>query len=171
MAYLVPQQKIERRILLVRGRTIILDNDLALLYGVSTKRLNEQVKRNKRRFPKDFMFRLTKYERDELVAFCDRFHNLKHSTSMPLAFTEPGVAMLSSVLNSERAICVNIEIIRTFIKLRKFISSHKELAIKLHQLEGKLEKHDEEIKSIFETMRQLMSYSEKSKKRVGFVVN
>ena len=171
MAYLVPQQKIERRILLVRSKSIILDNDLALLYGVSTKRLNEQVKRNKRRFPKDFMFRLTKYERNELVAFCDRFHNLKHSTSMPLAFTEPGVAMLSSVLNSERAIRVNIEIIRTFIKLRKFISSHKELALKLHQLENKVEKHDEDIQSIFEAIRQLMLPPVKPKRRIGFVID
>ena len=119
----------------------------------------------------DFMFRLTKYERNELVAFCDRFHNLKHSTSMPLAFTEPGVAMLSSVLNSERAIRVNIEIIRTFIKLRKFISSHKELALKLHQLENKVEKHDEDIQSIFEAIKQLMATPEKSKRGIGFAIN
>ena len=165
---LIPKGKIENKIFIIRGKSIMLDSDLAILYGVSTKRLNEQVKRNKKRFPEDFMFKLTKYERNELVANCDRFDNLKHSTSMPYAFTEPGVAMLSSVLNSERAVRVNIQIIRIFIKLREFIFTHKELAYKLNQLENKTEKHDEEIKSIFKAIRQLMLSSEKPKRKIGF---
>lgn len=146
----------------------MLDTDLAMLYGVPTKRLNEQVRRNKRRFPEDFMFKLSKKERDELVANCDRLNKLKHSTNMPYAFCEPGIAMLSSVLNSEIAINVNIQIIRTFIKLREFISSHKELIHKLSQFEYKLEKHDNEIKSIFEVIKQLTALPNKPKHKIGF---
>lgn len=171
MANLIAQQKIENKILLIRGKTVMLDTDLAILYDVSTKRLNEQVKRNKKRFPEDFMFKLTKREKGELVANCDRFQALKHSTSMPYAFTEPGVAMLSSVLNSERAVRVNIQIIRTFIKLREFISTHKELVHKLNLLENKLAKHDEDILSIFEAIRRLMMTPEKPKRKIGFVVS
>ncbi len=170
MGYAIIKQNVEKKIFIIRGKGVMVDSDLALLYGVTTKRLNEQVKRNKKRFPLDFMFRLTKQEKNELVANCDRFDNLKHSTSMPFAFTEPGVAMLSSVLNSEKAIRVNIQIIRTFIKLREFIYTHKELAHKLNQLENKIGKHDYEIKSIFEAIRQLTITPESSKKRrIGFV--
>ena len=118
---------------------------LAVLYGVRTKRLNEQVRRNRKRFPGDFMFQLTNQEKEELVANCDRFKVLKHSTVNPCAFTEQGVAMLSSVLNSERSILVNIAIMRTFVKLRQVLATHKELAHKLNELERKIEKHDEEI--------------------------
>jgi hypothetical protein len=118
---------------------------LAVLYGVRTKRLNEQVRRNRKRFPGDFMFQLTNQEKEELVANCDRFKVLKHSTVNPYAFTEQGVAMLSSVLNSERSILVNIAIMRTFVKLRQVLATHKELAHKLNELERKIEKHDEEI--------------------------
>ncbi len=99
----VPVEKIEKAILLIRGQKVMLDADLAKLYGVSTKVLNQAVKRNQRRFPADFMFRLTKHEKNELVTNCDRFQKLKHSTALPRAFTEQGVAMLSSVLNSDRA--------------------------------------------------------------------
>lgn len=114
------------------------------------------------------MFRLSKKERDELIAKCDRFKTLKHSTNMPYAFTEPGVAMLSSVLNSDRAIRVNIQIIRTFIKLREFISTHKELTHKLNQFENKIEKHDGEIQSIFEAIRLIVAEPIKPKRKIGF---
>ena len=167
----IAKETVEKRIFIVRGKSVMIDADLAVLYGVSTKRLNEQVKRNKKRFPVDFMFRLTRYEKDELVANCDRLENLKHSTNMPIVFTEPGVAMLSSVLNSEKAIRVNIQIIRTFIKLREFISSHKELAYKLNQLENKIGKHDEEIQTIFQAIRQLTMKERKPKRKIGFAVN
>jgi hypothetical protein len=116
---IVPTDTIVTKIVKVRGEKVLLDRDLAELYGVTTKVLNQAVKRNARRFPSDFMFRLTREERDELVTNCDRFQPLKHSTATPHAFTEQGVAMLSSVLNSERAIEVNILIMRAFVRLRR----------------------------------------------------
>lgn len=163
------QEVVESKILLVRGKKVMLDKDLAKLYGVPTKVLNQAVKRNKGRFPADFMFKLTQSEKNELVTKCDRFKTLKHSTSFPYAFTEPGVAMLSSVLNSEIAVHVNIQIIRTFIRLREMISTHKELACRLSQLEMKMEKKDEEIHAIFQVIRELMAPSpEKPKGKIGF---
>jgi hypothetical protein len=114
------------------------------------------------------MFRLSKTEKDELVTLCDRFKRLKHSTVTPYAFTEQGVAMLSSILNSERSIHVNIAIMRGFVKLRQILSTHKELAHKLEQLEHKTEKHDTEIQAIFEAIRQLMKPPEQPKRRIGF---
>ena len=135
MTKLIPVETITNKILFLRNEKVLLDRDLAELYGVSTKALNQAVKRNARRFPRDFMFRLTKKEKDELVTICDRFQRLKHSAVSPRAFTEQGVAMLSSVLNSQRAIDVNIAIMRAFVHLRKMIASHKELAKKLKALE------------------------------------
>jgi hypothetical protein len=125
---IVSKKAIEQKIFLIRGQKIMLDRDLAGLYGVKTKRLNEQVKRNRTRFPEDFMFQLTKWEKEELVANCDRFEALKNSTSNPYAFTEQGVAMISSVLKSDRAIQVNIQIMRVFTRLRQMLATHKELA-------------------------------------------
>jgi 3-dehydroquinate dehydratase len=116
---IVPQDSIEQKIFLLRGQKVMLDRDLAGLYGVKTKRLNEQVKRNRKRFPEDFMFQLTTGEKEQLVANCDRFKALKHSTINPYAFTEQGVAMLSSALTSDRAIQVNIQIMRVFSRLRQ----------------------------------------------------
>ena len=135
----------------------MFDRDLAGLYGVSTKRLNEQVRRNIKRFPRDFMFQLTEEEKKEVVAICDHLQILKFSAYLPCVFTEQGVAMLSSVLNSKKAIQVNIVIMRAFVKLRQILSTNKELAHKLDELERKIEKHDEEISSIFEAIRQLMT--------------
>ncbi len=168
ITHLISQETIENKILLIRGKKVMLDADLAKLYGVATKRLNEQVKRNKKRFPEDFMFRLTRVEQNELVANCDRLERLKHSSSFPYVFTEQGVAMLSSVLRSKRAILVNIVIMRAFVKLRQILSTHKALAHKLEQLEKKIEKHDGEIRTIFEAIRQLMTPPEKPKRRIGF---
>ena len=133
----MPAERIEKVIFLIRGQKVISDRDLAELYEVTTKALNQAVKRNERRFPTDFMFRLTKGEKEELVTNCDRFQTLKHSSALPSAFTEQGVAMLSSVLNNERAIQVNIMIMRAFVRLRKMLSSHAELARKLEELEKK----------------------------------
>jgi len=149
----------------------MIDVDLARLYEVSTKALNQAVKRNISRFPDDFMFRLNKDEKNKLVTICDRFERLKYSTVNPNVFTEQGVAMLSTVLNSERAIQVNIAIMRAFVKLRQIISTNKELALKLKQLERKIEKHDTEIHAIFEAIRQLMAPPEKPKKSIGFHAN
>jgi hypothetical protein len=145
----------------------MLDADLAVLYSVPTKALNQAVKRHERRFPRDFMFRLTKEEKDELVTNCDRFERLKHSSALPRAFTEQGVAMLSSVLNSERAIDVNIEIMRAFVLLRQMLSAHKDLERKLIALE---KKYDEQFKVVFDAIRALMTPIQKPKRRIGFEV-
>lgn len=166
----IPVARIEQAILLIRGQKVMLDADLAVLYSVPTKALNQAVKRNERKFPRDFMFRLTKEEKGELVTNCDRFDPLKHSSALPRAFTEQGVAMLSSVLNSDRAIRVNIQIMRTFVKLREILSTHKELAHQLVDLERRLEDHDEQIQTIFEAIRQLMAPPERPKKKIGFQV-
>lgn len=169
MNELITQGVIEKRIFLIKGYKVMLDSDLAELYGVKTKHLNRQVKRNIRRFPKEFMFRLTKEERNELAPIWHQFKKMKHSYVLPYAFTEHGVAMLSTVLNSERAVKISIVIIKTFIRLHEIISTHKELAHKLAELERKVEKHDVEIQSIFEAIRQLMApSSEKPKRRIGF---
>jgi hypothetical protein len=162
---LIPRERIERIIFLIRGQKVILDRDLADLYEVTTKALNQAVKRNERRFPGDFMFRLTKEEKKELVTNCDRLQILKHSSALPSAFTEQGVAMLSSVLNNERAIQVNIAIMRAFVRLRKILASHAELARKLDQLE---KKYDSQFKIVFDAIRQLMAAPEPPPKKIGF---
>ena len=156
----IPIEAIEHGIFLIRGHKVMLDSDLAELYGVPTKRLNEQVRRNLRRFPGDFMFQLTPEESKSLRS---QFATLKrggrgsHRKYLPYVFTEQGVSMLSSVLNSECAIQVNIAIMRVFVKLREILSTHKELAQKLAELEGKVSKHDKEIQAIFEVIRRLMA--------------
>ena len=164
-------ERIESRIFMIRGQKVMIDRDLAELYGVPTKRLNEAVKRNAARFPEEFMFQLSEKEKSELVANCDRFRSLKHSTSLPYAFNEQGIAMLSSVLNSERAIMINILIIKTFVRLRQLISSHKELARKIEELEKKYSKHELEITVVFKVLRKLMEKPmvvEKPKRGIGF---
>lgn len=175
MSELLPQEVIEQKIFLIRGQKVMIDKDLAKLYGVSTTRLNEQVRRNLRRFPKDFMFQLTE---KEVLFIQSTMSNLRSHFAisswggrryLPHVFTEQGVAMLSSVLNSERAIDVNIVIMRVFVKLRHIISTNKELVHKLTELEHKVGKHDEDIKLIFEAIRQLMEPPpEKPKPRIGF---
>ena len=179
MSKIIPYEIIERKIYLIRGQKVMLDKDLAKLYGVTTGNLNKAVKRNLERFPNDFMFRLTKEEFKNLI-FHSGTSNLESqiviprwggTRKLPYAFTEQGVAMLSSVLHSKRAILVNIAIMRTFVKLRKILSTHKELAYKLSQLERKIEKHDIEIKTIFEAIRQLMIPPEQPKRKIGFRID
>lgn len=166
---LLIQTDIESRIFLIRGQRVMIDNDLAALYGVITKYLNQQVNRNIGRFPERFMFRLSVRERDELVAICNRFTGLKHSTVMPRAFTEHGVAMLAGVLNSEIAVKISVSIIEAFIKLKEMFSAHKELAEKLQALERKIEGHDEDIRAMFDAIRELMPKPEdKTKPPIGF---
>ena len=162
----VPAERIEQSILLIRGQKVMLDADLAVLYKVPTKALNQAVKRNERRFPPDFMFQLNKKEKNELVTNCDRFKRLKYSSSLPRAFSEQGVAMLSTVLNSERAIEVNIEIMRAFVRLREMLTSNVALARKLTALE---KKYDEQFKVVFDAIRALMTpKSDRSRKKIGF---
>lgn len=154
----------------------MLDKDLAQLYDVETRALNQAVQRNIERFLEDFMFQLTKGEvnvlRCQIGTLNLKSQNVTSSwggtRKLPRAFTEQGVAMLSSVLRSKRAILVNIAIMRTFVKLREILLTHKELAHKLSQLERKIEKHDGEIKTIFDAIRQLMAPPEKPRRRIGF---
>ena len=163
---LVPVEQIQQLVQLVRGQKIMLDADLAMLYGVTTKRLNEQVKRNLDRFPPDFMFQLTVTEAASLrsqFATSNRKRGGRRYT--PRAFTEHGVAMLSSVLNSPRAIQVNIQIMRTFTKLREMLATHRDLARRLDALERK---YDTQFKVVFDAIRQLMTTPEKPKRRIGF---
>ncbi len=165
---IIPQDIVENKILLIRGQKVMLDRDLAVLYGVPTKRLNEQVKRNIKRFPIDFMFQLKLWEFKQLVANCDRFTSLKHSSSISYVFTEQGIAMLSSVLKSEKAIDVNVAIMRTFVNIRKFVSTYEGLAMKIAELE---KKHDKKIGKIFEVLDYLIKGNEeekKNKREIGF---
>lgn len=146
----------------------MLDRDLANLYGVTTGNLNKAVIRNIDRFPEDFMFQLTRGEFDNLIFHFGR-SSWGGTRKPPRVFTEHGILMLSSVLKSKRAAQVNIQIMRTFVKLRQILATHKELATKLAELEHKIEKHDAEIKAIFDAIRQLMAPSaEKPKRRIGF---
>ncbi len=160
---------IEKKIYLIRNQKVMLSVDLAELYGVETRALNQAVKRNIERFPEDFMFQLNDNEFQDLKSqiVTSSWGGLRRAT--PYAFTEQGIAMLSSILKSGRAIKVNIEIMRTFVKIRKIISQHKDLADKLAQLEIKTEKHDEDIKAIIDAIRQLMSPPEKTKSKIGFI--
>lgn len=158
--------RIAESILVLRGHRIILDAGLARLYGVSTKVLNQAVKRNLARFPADFMFHLTVLEKEQVVTNCDHLASLKFSSVPPFAFTEQGVAMLSSVLKSPRAIAVNIEIMRAFVRLRRLIASNKELARRLDELEAST---DTRFRQVFEAIRQLMASPEPPKRPIGFV--
>jgi phage regulator Rha-like protein len=192
---LIPHERIENRIFLIRGKKVMFDSDLAALYGVQTKVLNQAVKRNKKRFPdEDFMFQLTEKEaenfkrvmlqsaiskkeeaglRSQIVTL--KTGSGKHRKYLPFAFTESGVAMLSSVLNSERAIQVNIKIIKTFTRLRELVASNKELREKLEEMERGVEKrlgvHDAQLKAIFEAIQKLLTPPEEPKKnKIGFRV-
>jgi len=162
----IPVERIQSIIFLIRGQKVLLDRDLADLYDVPTKVLKQAVRRNMDRFPSDFMFVLTHQE------FADLRSQIVTSSSpqwggaryQPMAFTEQGVAMLSSILRSKRAVQVNIEILRVFVRLRHVVSTHKELAVKLTELESRIEEHDESIEAIFEAIRQLMTPPEKSRR-------
>ena len=162
---LVPIESIQRRILLIRDEKVMIDRDLAELYGVETKQLKRAVRRNIDRFPPDFMFQLTKEEHDSSRCQFGTLKRGEHSKYLAMAFTEQGVAMLSSVLNSKRAIEVNILIMRAFVKLREVYPRHKELEGKLSELERRIEDHDESIQTIFEAIRQLMKPPEQSRKK------
>jgi hypothetical protein len=133
-----------------------------------TKRLNEQVKRNKKRFPEDFMFQLTQEEKDEVVANCDHLKTLKYSPNLPFVFTEHGAVMLASVLNSDRAIEVNIQIVRIFTQIREMLLTNKEILLKLEKLEKKAIAHDADIQMIFEALKQLLNPPQEPRQRICF---
>jgi hypothetical protein len=176
-----PLIQIEKRIVVLRGQRVMIDADLAALYGVATKRLNEQVKRNVERFPQDFMFTLTAQEKAEVVANCDHLTKLKFSKTLPFAFTEHGAIQAANVLASPQAIEMGVYVVRVFVKLREMIIANKDLMQRLDELENKVDlidiKHDTfehntrvQLKQVVEAIRELSAPSESSKKRsIGFV--
>ena len=168
MEDVIPIERIESRIYIIRNQRVMLDRDLAELYGVETKYLNRQVKRNRDRFPEEYMFRLTQSEKTELVTICHRFEPLKHSTSLPYAFSEHGVAMLSAVLNSQQAVKVSIMIINTFIRLRRVLTDHQELVGLFKELENRVNQHDDAIKVIIKEIRKIVEIEKKPKPKIGF---
>jgi len=168
---LVPVESIASRIFLVRGQKVMLDSDLAELYGVKTSALNQAVKRNHERFPPDFVFQLTSKEKDEVVTNCDHLSRLKFSPTLPYAFTEHGALMLGNVLKSTKAIQVSLLIVRAFVQLREILSTHKELSRKIEELERKLGVHDEAIIGLFEAIRQLMEPPAEKRNPIGFTTN
>jgi hypothetical protein len=175
-AIVLADEVIMNKIYLIRGRKVMLDRDLAEIYGVETRVLNQAVRRNAKRFPEDFMFQLTTGELDDwksqnVISNKERM-GLRKS---PLAFTEQGVAQLSSVLNSETAIEVNIQIIRIFTRMRELLLTHKDILIQLERMEkkmikqgGKLQKHDQDIRIIFEYLKQLLNPPQEPRPRIGF---
>jgi hypothetical protein len=170
------EESISSLIYIIRGEKVMLDYDLATLYAVETRALKQSVRRNINRFPKDFMFQLTSSEWKEVITNCDNLGTVKFSPSRPFAFTELGVAMLSSILNSERAITVNIKIIRVFTRMRTMIESHKEILKKLEMLEKKDIELDEKVNLIFEYLKELEQSKQeesdyKQRKRIGFKTN
>ena len=177
---LVPIERIERLILLIRGQRVLLDADLAALYGVTTKALNQAVKRNQKRFPPNFMFRLTYAEKGEVVTNCDHLANLKFSKSLPFAFTEHGAIQAANILNSPQAVKMGVYVVRAFVQVRQLLANHRELATRLNELEEKTEamslKQDSfakntrvQLKQMFDALRELMQPPEIPKKPIGFV--
>jgi len=163
---LIPVEQIERAILLIRGHKVMLDRDLAALYGVRAIALRQQVSRNEARFPPDFMFRLSREEAEALVSQNVIPSKRSLGGSLPYAFTQEGVAMLSSVLRSERAVLVNIEIMRTFVRLREMLASNADMARRLDELE---KKYDAQFRVVFDAIRQLMAPpAPRPRKQIGF---
>jgi len=162
-------QKIDNRILLIRGEKVIIDHDLAEFYGVTTKRLREQIRRNMDRFPSDFMFKLTKEEKAELVQACDHLSSIRKSRVLPFALTEHGAIMAATVLNSKVAVEMSIFIVRAFIQLREVLGSHKALAKRIAILEKKISQHDSNIINIYGMIKKLIDRDPlPEKRRIGF---
>jgi len=162
-------EQIEPRILFIRGERVILDADLARLYGTSTKAFNQAVRRNLARFPEDFRFQLTAEERHEVVTNCDHLARLKFARTPPYAFTEHGAIMAASVLNSPRAIDASIYVVRAFVRLRQVLATHSELSRRLEELERRVGAHDESIRTLVTAIRQLMQPGPAPKRRpIGF---
>jgi len=165
----VPEERLLHHIYIIRGKKVMLDKDLASLYGIETKRLKEQVRRNRNRFPADFMFELNKKEfenwRSQFATSNSEIMGMRHA---PFAFTEHGILMLSSILNTDPAIKVNIRIMRIFIKMREMLHTHKALLEKLEQLEKKVTGHDDSIKLIFQSLRRFLQNQNPPRRRIGF---
>ena len=159
---------IEKRILVIRGHRVLLDADLAELYGVTTGQLNQQVKRNRLKFPADFMFQLTQDEKEEVITKCYNLNKIRFSAHLPYAFTEHGVVMAANLLSSEKAVETSVYIVRAFVKMRQALMMNRKLAEKISELEAKVEIHDEEIKTLFDTLRNLLApVLPKNRKKIG----
>ena len=167
---IVPVDQIPHRIRRLRGEKVLLDYDLAVLYGIETRALKQAVRRNLNRFPADFMFKLSAEEIEAVVSQFVIPNRRKFGGARPMAFTEQGVAMLSSVLKTRRAVLVNIAVMRAFVKLRGLLETNRELARRFAELERRVGKHDEEITAILEAIRQLMAPPEKPRRQIGFHV-
>jgi hypothetical protein len=168
MKALIPIELIEQRIFSLRGESVMIDRHLAELYGVDTRTLNQAVKRNRVRFPGGFMFQLTNEEREEVITICDNLLPLKFARTLPYAFTELGVSMLSSVLKSERAIQVNIQIMKTFVQLRRMYADNKDLARRISEME---KKYDGQFKIVFNALNKLLAPPDPPKREpMGFIV-
>ena len=159
---------IDSRILVLRSQRVMLDADIAGLYGVTTSRLKEQIRRNRERFPHDFMFQLTRTEKAQVIAKCDHLQRLKFSAVLPVAFTEHGALMLANVLKSSRAVRISIEVVRAFIRLREAVASHRDLATKLDTHERK---YNRQFKVVFDAIRALMNPVKRRARRIGFAPN
>jgi len=161
------------KIVVIRSQKVMIDTDLAELYGVTTKALNQAVKRNTSRFPEDFMFRLSAKEKQEVVTNCDHLNKLKFSKALPFAFTEYGAIQAANVLNSQLAVEMGVYIVRAFVRLRELLTSNKELAQRLNELEQrierKLETHDQAITGLINTLRQMMTHEKTKKQPIGFI--
>ncbi|MBU1298905.1 MAG: ORF6N domain-containing protein [Bacteroidetes bacterium] len=168
---IIPTERIEQRIFFIRDQRVIIDMDLARIFGIPTFRLNEAVKRNRERFPEDFMFQLT---REEFTALTSQIAISKKGRggrrTLPYTFTEHGAIMAANVLNSPRAVQMSVFVVRAFVRLRQVLATHKELAEKLTELERKFSAHDRQIQTIIEAIRQLMTPPEKPKRQIGFRV-
>lgn len=162
---------LQQRILVLRGERVMIDSDLADLYGVTTKRFNEQVKRNLERFPVDFMFQLTPEEKKEVVAKCDHLQKLKFSPHLPRVFTEHGAIMAASVLNSPRAVEMSVFVVRAFVRLRQVLIEHHELAARLDELEARVARHDNTLSTLVATIRQMATPPASPSRQIGFVVD
>jgi hypothetical protein len=166
---MLPVESIASRILVIRSRRVIIDADLAALYGVATKRLNQQVRRNRKRFPADFVIELTEAERLEVVAKCDHLARLRFSPAASLAYTEHGSLMASAILSTPRAVEVSLYVVRAFVQLRESISTHREIGRRLDELERKVGAQDGVIVDIVRALRALTQPPPQKRRRIGFV--
>jgi ORF6N domain len=166
---MLPVEQIASRIVSVRGGRVVVDSDLAALYGVETRVLNQAVRRNSRRFPADLAFRLTSAEREEVITNCDHLKNLKYSAALPLAFTEHGALMAASVLNSRRAVEVGLYVVRAFVQMREAIGAHREISRRLDELEKRVGAQDGAIVGIVRALRELTQPPPQRSRPIGFV--
>ena len=169
----IPDEFIMNKIIVLRDKKVMIDRDLAKLYGVTTKRLNEQVKRNLKRFPDDFMFQITKEEKEEIILQFEHLNGLKFSPVLPYVFTEHGAVMLASVLNSDKAIEVNIQIVRVFTQIRQMLSDHTELRLEIEKIKKKVDNHNKNIEIVFQYLDELLEKKEnqKPRKQIGFKIS